>query len=124
MMIMNKFSTRMVSSRRRTTFIRNFTDSQCDGYWNCLNRLSLTESANLEGPLQYNEVYGALQKMKNNKSPGTAGFTVEFYKFFWKDICHLLKRSLSYGYNEKQLSVTQRHGVVLLIPKGDKPRNV
>lgn len=61
--------------------------------------------------------------MKNNKSPGTDGLTVEFYKFFWKDICHLLRRSLSYGYIEKQLSVTQRHGVVLLIPKGDKPRN-
>jgi hypothetical protein len=27
-----------------------------------------------------------VNKMKNNKSPGSDGFTSEFLKFFWKDL--------------------------------------
>lgn len=27
--------------------------------------------------------------MKNDKSPGSDGFTAECYNFVWKDICHL-----------------------------------
>ena len=28
----------------------------------------------------------ALKEMQNNKSPGSDGITVEFYKIFWNDI--------------------------------------
>ncbi|KAJ8033044.1 hypothetical protein HOLleu_23168 [Holothuria leucospilota] len=59
--------------------------------------------------------------MKNNKSPGPDGFTVEFYKYFWNEIGQFLLRSLNFGY-ENSLSVTQKQGVITLIPKGDKPR--
>lgn len=41
-------------------------------------KLSTIESVGLEGPLNYIEVYNVLKNMKNNKSPGTDGFTVEF----------------------------------------------
>ena len=36
----------------------------------------------LEGPLQMDEVFEVLKHMKNNKSPGIDGFTVEFMNFF------------------------------------------
>ena len=87
-----------------------------------IQKLSKIESDALGGPLNYIEVYNVLKNMKNNKSPGTDGFTVEFFKFFWKDIGHFLVRSLNYGYEHSMLSVTQKHGVITLIPKGDKPR--
>jgi hypothetical protein len=37
--------------------------------------------------------------MINGKSPGSDGYTVDFYKFFWKDIGPFVFQSLFYGYN-------------------------
>ena len=60
--------------------------------------------------------------MKNGKSPGTDGFTVDFFKFFWKQLGGLVVRSLNKGFENKQMSITQREGIIICIPKGDKPR--
>jgi hypothetical protein len=40
----------------------------------------------LEGNLSFKECGEPLKLMKNGKSPGLDGFTVDFYKFFWNDI--------------------------------------
>ena len=40
----------------------------------------------LEGKITYDELLSALKRAKNNKSPGSDGFTMEFYTFFWRDI--------------------------------------
>jgi hypothetical protein len=34
----------------------------------------------------FKECGESLKLMKNGKSPGSDGFTVDFYKFFWNDI--------------------------------------
>jgi hypothetical protein len=60
--------------------------------------------------------------MKSNKSPGSDGFLVEFFKMFWKYIGIFVVMSINYGYRNGILSVTQRHDVITLLPKGDKPR--
>ncbi|CAG2188988.1 unnamed protein product [Mytilus edulis] len=44
------------------------------------------EVGSCEGPLTMQECLSSLKLMKNSKSPGIDGFTVEFYKFFWNDI--------------------------------------
>ena len=62
----------------------------------------------------------ALHKMKKDKSPGTDGFTIEFYQYFWKDIKELVFDSLTAAYDNKELSYEQRRGVIKLIPKKDK----
>jgi hypothetical protein len=36
--------------------------------------------------------------MTNGKSPGSDGYTVDFYNFFWEDIGPLLYRSLYLAY--------------------------
>jgi hypothetical protein len=36
----------------------------------------------LEGEINVNEASRVLQKMNNNKSPGSDGFSTEFFKFF------------------------------------------
>ena len=86
------------------------------------NRLTPTEADSCEGQIERHECAKALKDMPNFKSPGTDGFTVEFYKFFWKDIGDYVLRSIQYAYNSETMSITQRQGVILNIPKKDKDR--
>ena len=60
--------------------------------------------------------------MKNGKTPGTDGFTVEFYKFLGGDIGQILLESLNEALRKKELSITQKQGIIMLIPKNNKPR--
>ena len=60
--------------------------------------------------------------MPNDKSPGSSGFTNEFFKFFWKDIGHFLVRSINDGLKKGRLSITQRQGVIICIPKEGKDK--
>ena len=60
--------------------------------------------------------------MKNGKCPGSDGFTVDFFNFFWKDIGAFVFRSLKYGYESGNLSQFQSQGVITCIPKGGKVR--
>ena len=85
-------------------------------------KLNNSEADDLEGLLTHKEAANTLKKMKNNKSPGSDGFTVEFFKCFWKMLGHFIVRSINYGYIDGHLSVTQRQGVITCLPKGDKPK--
>ena len=60
--------------------------------------------------------------MKNGKSPGTDGFPAEFYKFFWPDLGTYVVNSLNEAFDKRELLVTQKQGIITLLPKGDKPR--
>ena len=87
-----------------------------------LPRLDKEKADTLEGLISYEEAASALKNMKNDKSPGTDGFTVNFFKFFWKDLGNFIIRSLNEGFVEGKMSITQREGIITCIPKGDKPR--
>ena len=43
-------------------------------------------------------------------------------KFVWGEVGQFVVRSLNYRFEQAQLSVTQRQGVITCLPKGDKPR--
>ena len=73
-------------------------------------------------PLTFPEIAAALKSMKNFKSPGPDGFTVEFFKFFFVDIGDYYARSIYEGLANGKLSVTQYQGIITCIPKGDKPK--
>ncbi len=75
-----------------------------------------------EGQITIEELSACLCNMSNNKSPGSDGFTVEFYKCFWPDFGHFCHRSLLEGYELGQLSFIQRQSVISCLPKGEKPR--
>ena len=60
--------------------------------------------------------------MNNNKSPGPDGFSVEFFKFFFKDIGDFYVRSIREGLANGRLSVTQYQGVITCLPKDNKPK--
>ena len=74
----------------------------------------------MEENIAYEEVLLCLKKMKNHKSPGPDGFSSEFYKYFWKDIGHFLITSFNYAFKNGHLSITQKQGIVTILPKGDK----
>lgn len=86
-------------------------------------KLSKLESDHLEGEITYKEAGNTLKLMKNNKSPGSDGFTTEFFKCFWGKLGNFVVRSLNFGYQTGQLSITQRLGIITCIPKADKPRH-
>ena len=61
--------------------------------------------------------------MSNNRSPVSDGFGAEFFKFFFRrNLGHFIARSLNYGYQIGELSVTQKEGIITCIPKDNKPR--
>ena len=84
--------------------------------------LSEDEQAACEGSITKAECLKSLKAMDNNKSPGSDGFPCEFYKFFWNDIGENVVDSFNYAYNQGQLSIDQRRGLITLLPKKDKDR--
>ena len=60
--------------------------------------------------------------MKHDKSPGISGFTTEFFKVFWKQLGYFVLRSANEGFENGELSVTQRLGLTTCISKENKPR--
>ena len=87
-----------------------------------LNKLNKEQADDLEGLLTYEELSNALKRSKNNKSPGSDGFSAEFLKMFWNDIGYFILRSVNYAFINGELSITQKLGIITCIPKGDKPK--
>ena len=85
-------------------------------------QLSQTERESLEGEISLEEAYYALQNMKNGKSPGSDGFSAEFFKFFWQELGLFVVKALNESYKDGELSSTQKEGLITCIPKGDKPK--
>ena len=74
----------------------------------------------MERVITSEELTNHLKKTKNNVSPGSSGFTNEFFKFFWKDLKIFVTKAINNGFENGMLSITQRLGIITLIPKGDK----
>ena len=80
------------------------------------------EALKLEEILTLKEAGKTFKNMKNNKSPGTSGFSADFYKVFWKQLGTFVVRAINFGFLKGELSVTQQHGLVVCIPKENKCR--
>ena len=82
-------------------------------------QLSEEEPDPLETTITLKELKDALASFTNNKSPGEDGLTKEFYEFFfdllWKDLLN----SYNEAFHKGELSISQRSGIITLIPKED-----
>ena len=58
----------------------------------------------------------------NNKTPGSDGFTIEFYRFFWPAIGLIMVDSFNYAFENGEMSISQKRGIISLIPKKDKDK--
>ena len=85
-------------------------------------KISDIQKNKTKGLINVEELTRYLKKSKNFVSPGTSGFTNEFYKFFWIDLKHFIAKAVNFSYESGTLSVTQRTGIITLIPKGDKDK--
>jgi len=94
---------------------------QCDSFIQELRlpKLSDEERDKLEGLLTYDECKQILETFPNDKSPGDDGFKVEFYKCFFELLGHNLVESFNEAFEANELSISQRRGIITLIPKED-----
>ena len=60
--------------------------------------------------------------MEMGRSPGTDGLPAEFYKVFWNDVSTFLLASLNSSFSKAYLSISQRRGLITLIPKKNRPQ--
>ena len=74
----------------------------------------------LNSPVSNAEILSSLKSLNLNRSPGYDGLPVEFYIVFFHDICDLLLNCYRYSFEQGFLSVSQRNGVITLLPKKDK----
>jgi len=77
------------------------------------------EKQELEGEISIDEVWQALNGFQNHKTPGDDGFTKEFYEPFFDPLGTALLGSFNAGFKDKQLSVSQKRGIVSFIPKDE-----
>ena len=77
-----------------------------------IKKLTNEESKELEGEILLKEASKTLFNMKSNKSPGSDGFTAEFFKVFWKKLGNFVVRSINYAYASGNLSVTKKNKVL------------
>ena len=98
----------------------NISEGQNFFEQNRIPQLPNLEKIMCDEVLTLEEMTKALKLLPNNKSPGSDGFTTNFYKFFWIDIKDFLFDSFRYSFIHGTLSNDQKLGVLNLIPKTQK----
>ena len=85
-------------------------------------KLTDDQKLSCEGELSTTECFASLKTMEMGRSPGTDGLPAEFYKVFWNDVSTYLLASLNSSFSKGHLSISQRRGLITLIPKKNKPQ--
>ena len=87
-----------------------------------LVKLDENELIELEQPLSKTECFNVLKQCAKNKCPGSDGLSVEFYLHFWHLLGDEMVQSFNYAHEVEQLNITQRQGIIKVIPKKRKNR--
>ena len=74
----------------------------------------------LDKPISLSELHEALQCMRPEAVPGCDGITVGFYLKFWPVVKDLLFSSYIHAFEYGAMSISQRRGIIKLIPKKGK----
>ena len=87
---------------------------------NEIPKLNDSEKLICDATLKIYEIAKALKELPNDKTPGSDGFTTNFYKFFWCDLKELLYDSYKFSFDIGELTNDQKRGILNLIPKEGK----
>ncbi|KAL6462991.1 hypothetical protein MHYP_G00294130 [Metynnis hypsauchen] len=82
-----------------------------------LPKVSEQLNAELEQPLDEQELHAALQSMEGGTAPGIDGLPVEFYKAFWAEIGADWLAGLNETLVEGSLPLSCKRAVITLLPK-------
>ena len=75
-----------------------------------------------EGLITIQEITKYIKTCRADASPGSSGFTGGFFKMFWRNLKIFILNSLNYAFDSGSLSVTQKLGVIILLPKPEKDK--
>jgi len=116
------FYVKLYSSHRQST---NGGNEAFDKFVETLQIPYLSESdiAIISQDITEEELYRAISLSADNKSPGTDGLSNEFYKHFWPNVKDYLMQAIRKSLITKSLSISQRQGIISLIPKAGKDNN-
>ena len=89
-----------------------------------LPQLSPHQADSFEGLLTKEECYASLKSFSKGQSPGTDGLTAELYLSFWKLLWQELVDSFNYAFEKGEMPISQKRGIITLIPKKDKKRTL
>ena len=107
-----------------TSEILELDNNVCNLFLTNMPTLSHEESLSCESDLNEAEVYECILSLHDNKTPGTDGLPSEFYKIMWPYIKTLLLNCYTHIVSNNKMSITQRQGIITLIPKKDKDREL
>ena len=85
-----------------------------------LPKLELGDCTGLDCEITEDEVSVTLKNTKNNVAPGPGGFGGAFYKVFWRHLKWIVMGAIKEIYSKRELPLSQRLGIIALIPKNDK----
>ena len=89
-----------------------------------MNTLKQEEADTCQGLLTLEECTKSLKQLMNNKTPGSDGFTIEFYGFFLNAIDPIMVDSFNYAFENGEISISQKRGIISLIPKKNKDEKI
>lgn len=114
--VMKNFYNELYTSKKQL----DATDPLSFCEYESLPRLDDEKQSICEGPITAEECLAALKTFQHNKSPGTDGLSAEFYLCFWNELSGPLIECLNHGALLGELSISQRQGIISLIPKKNK----
>lgn len=80
-------------------------------------KLNQDEEDICDDPLTKEECLKTLNEMECNKTTGSDDLPAKFYRICWNDISNHPLNSFNYVYFHGKLSVSQKRGIIKLIPK-------
>ena len=88
-----------------------------------LPKLDKPEQDKLEDLLRNEECYNVLKECAKGKCPRSDGLSVEFYLYFWPLLGEEMTRSFNYALDRGQMNITQKQGIIKVIPKKKKDKS-
>ena len=86
-------------------------------------KLTNEEQTEMENDISTEEIKKVVTLFQKNKTPGDDGFSVEFYEAFIDLLGGNLLDCYNEAFHENQLSISQRRGIISLIPKSEENLN-
>ena len=102
------------------------TEQECFEYLAKIStpKLSENDKAICDRKLTLQNIWEALNSMKNSKTPGNYGLTKEFYVCFFEEMGSLLLKSLNHSHAVGELSTSQKQALITLIEKKGRDKRL